>query len=86
MKTLKYRVKGQTYITDPETGKVTKQELIATVESEEATDENMQRVKAIAVDGLYDVLENAAAGNTLHKRLAVIEAGWARIMKMLNLN
>lgn len=85
MKTLKYRVKGICHIADPETGEVTQQEMIATVEGEEATEENIQRVKGIAVDGLFDVLENAVAGNTLHKRLAIMESGWAIIKKLLNI-
>ena len=86
MKTLKYRVKGICHIADPETGEVTQQELVATVEGEEATEDNLQRVRKIAVDGLFDVMENTAVSASLHHRLAVIEAAWARIMKLLGLN
>lgn len=84
MKTLRYQAKGYSIVHDPITGKETRQESLITIEGEEATEENIARVKGIAVNGLYELLDNASA-SSLYSRLAKIEEGWTIIKKLLNI-
>lgn len=86
MKILKYTIQGQMDVFDPETETVKQVPCIASVEGEEATEQNIARAKTLSADGMLDIVESDAFSHTVHSRLAAIEDVMQRVRRILGLS